>query len=194
MGGRCSQVALLALDKPGCEDKWPDDWPPRWHWCSSMSSGHAGCHPYFWRISRQHYRWKKNSAALIPLKYSLHVVPKWRAWGWLIQLRLLSLQQTTNDEILTDDSLPSASNRLVYKCTHTSHASCSKRCLPWSVCNLPMYELGKTGRAFIWRRQRVSDTYTINREIVVVKNLRSCIRLQKLITLNRFHSEFFCNK
>ena len=99
---------------------------------------------------------KKNSAALIPVKSSLHVVPKWRACSWLIQLRLLSWQQTTNDEIPTDDSKSSASNRLLYKCTHTctSHVSCSKRCLPWTVS---MYELGKTGRAFIWRRQRVSD-------------------------------------
>ena len=133
----------------------------------------------------------KKSAALIPVKSSLHVVPKWRACGWLIQFCLLSWQQTMNNEILTDNCLPSVSNWLLYKCAHTSHASCSKRCLPWSVCNLPVYELGKTGRAFIWRRQRVSDTYTINREIFIVKNFRSCKRLRKL---NSFHSEFFCNK
>ena len=192
-GCRGSQVALLALDKPGCEEKWPDNQTPHSHWCSCMSSG-PGCHPYFWRIFRQHYKWKNNSAALIPVKYSLHVVPKCRVCGWLIQFCLLSWQQTTNNEILTNDCLPSASNRLLYKCTHTSHAICSKRCLPWTVCILPMYELGKTGRAFIWRRQWVSGTYSTNWEVFVVKNFHSCIRLRKLITLNSFHGEFFCNK
>ena len=122
MGGRCSRVALLALDKPCCEEKWPDNQTP--HWCSSMSSG-PGCHPYFWCVFWQHYKWKKNSAAFIPVKYSLHVIPKWRACGWLIQFCLLSWQQTMNDAILTNNCLPSASNRLLYKCTHTSHTSCS---------------------------------------------------------------------